>query len=50
MIFRVLNLRRFPSPTSEPGVYLTLDNWNDFSYYTLFYLTYIDEEGGKHDM
>lgn len=31
-------------------VYLTLDNWNDFSYRTLYQITLFDENGIKHDL
>ncbi|GAA03716.1 AAA family ATPase [Photobacterium leiognathi] len=30
--------------------YLKIDNWNDYSYVTMFYLTIFDENGVKHDI
>ncbi|WP_368029155.1 AAA family ATPase [Arcobacter sp. s6] len=43
--------RGFKIPeTSNLKVYLTLDNWNDFSYRTLYEITLFDENGKKHDL
>lgn len=36
--------------TSNLTVYLTLDNWNDFSYRTLYQITLFDENSIKHDL
>ncbi|WP_025562440.1 hypothetical protein [Psychromonas sp. SP041] len=30
--------------------YLHIDNWNDYSFVTMFYLTLFDELGKKHDL
>ena len=30
------------------GCYLTWDNWNDYSFYTLFGLVYVDAHGQHH--
>lgn len=36
--------------TSNLTVYLTLDNWNDFSFRTLYQITLFDENGEMHDL
>ena len=36
--------------TATLSVYLTLDNWNDYSYSTLYQITLFDENGIKHDL
>lgn len=36
--------------TDNMTVYLTLDNWNDFSYRTLYQITLFDENGSRHDL
>lgn len=36
--------------TAISSVYLTLDNWNDFSYRTLYQITLFDENGSRHDL
>ncbi|MDD2790627.1 MAG: AAA family ATPase [Sulfurimonas sp.] len=43
--------RGFRIPEScRLSVYLILDNWNDFSYRTLYQITLFDENGIKHDL
>ena len=50
MFFTVVN--RFGDyPTdSRSQVFLTWDDWNDFSFYTLFGIFYIDDSTQKHDL
>lgn len=43
--------RNFRIPeTSILSVYLTIDNWNDFNYRTLYQIVLFDENGHKHDL
>lgn len=35
---------------SESGVYLIKDNWNDYSFITMFDVVFIDVVGGEHDL
>lgn len=51
MRFKVIpNGRRTPDEGQGVG-YLWTDNWNDwFKYQTLYYLTYFDDGGGKHEI
>ncbi len=43
--------RNFRIPeTSILSVYLTIDNWNDFSYRTFYGITLFDENGNRHDL
>ena len=43
--------RSFRIPeTSILSVYLIIDNWNDFSYRTLYQIVLFDENGHKHDL
>lgn len=36
--------------TGKLSVYLRVDNWNDFSYRTLYEIILFDENGNKHDL
>lgn len=38
------------SPNDRDLIYLTWDNWNDFSFRTLFGMFYVDESSQKHDI
>lgn len=40
---------KFP-PGIKNTAFLTIDNWNDFSFTTMFYVTLFDENGSKHDL
>lgn len=43
--------RGFSVPDSDIlSVYLIIDNWNDFSYRTLYEIILFDENGNKHDL
>lgn len=50
MIFRVTG--RFPhiSSSQVDTAFLTIDNWNDYSYYTLYGIIYVDSHGNRHDL
>ncbi|EJE8548846.1 TPA: AAA family ATPase [Vibrio alginolyticus] len=50
-----MNFTLVPSNQSVPSlgqntVYLQIDNWNDYSFVTMFYLVIFDENGTKHDI
>lgn len=50
-----MNFTLIPSNQSMPSsgintAYLKIDNWNDYSFVTMFYLTVFDENGAKHDL
>lgn len=50
MNFTILNRwGQYPS-TVRNHVYLTWDDWNDYSFYTSFGIFYIDEHARKHDL
>lgn len=34
--------------TNKNSIYLSIDLWNDYSFITMFYLNYFDENGLKH--
>ncbi|MBL4282198.1 AAA family ATPase [Vibrio fluvialis] len=36
--------------SGKDTAYLKIDNWNDFSFVTMFYLVVFDEHGTKHDI
>jgi predicted ATPase len=48
MIFRILDTWGEHDPNSKNEVCLVWDNWNDFSFYTLFGIFYVDEKSQKH--
>lgn len=50
MVFKILNRFQRPAYNAKSRAYLTWDNWNDYSYYTLFGLIYVDENSGIHDI
>jgi len=43
------NYSRKP-PASVDTAYLSVDNWNDYSFVTMFYLTVFDKEGKEHEI
>lgn len=50
MDFFILNRNdRVPSGAKD-AVFLKYDNWNDFSYVTMFYVTLCDSSGQQHDL
>ncbi|MBS1683232.1 MAG: AAA family ATPase [Bacteroidetes bacterium] len=48
MKFKVLGRFEAPPYNAKSKAYLTWDNWNDFSYLTLFGLIYVDENSTRH--
>ncbi|CAD0009470.1 ATP-dependent nuclease [Flavobacterium chungangense] len=50
MIFRILDSWGQYDSNSKNEVCLVWDNWNDFSFYTLFGIFYVDEKSQKHDL
>ena len=49
LIFQITNNRNFPLNSTNMG-FLEVDNWDDFGFKTLFYLTVFDEEGKSHEI
>jgi len=50
MFFTILGLRQSPPLEARSKAFLIWDNWNDYSFLTLFWLTYVDDEGKNHDL
>lgn len=50
MDFRVLPARGRVPKQGTSTAYLKIDNWNDFSFITMFHLTVYDSEGEIHDI
>jgi predicted ATPase len=50
MFFTVKPYRSSPPARARSQAFLRQDSWNDYSYYTLFYLAYVDDEGLVHDI
>lgn len=50
MKLKILDRFERPSPRLTSTIFLTLDNWNDFSFYTLFGMSYVDEEYNIHEI
>lgn len=48
MNFKILDRFDNPPYNAKAKAYLTWDNWNDYSYLTLFGLIYMDENSKKH--
>ena len=42
--------RYFPSPGRKGTVYLRVDNWDDYSFKTMFYLAFCDETGETREI
>ncbi|RYY09055.1 MAG: hypothetical protein EOO04_39020 [Chitinophagaceae bacterium] len=50
MKFKILNgWGDYPSDTKN-AVFLTWDNWNDYSFFTLFGIFYVDYNSHRHDL
>jgi ABC-type cobalamin/Fe3+-siderophores transport system ATPase subunit len=49
MLFTVLPRRTRPPSPERERAFLISDNWNDFSYVTMFSLIVFDTEGARHD-
>ena len=50
MNYIVLNSYERAPATAIDTAYLSVDNWNDYSFVTMFYLTVFDSSGTKHDI
>lgn len=50
MKLKVLDRFGRPSPGSKSTIFLTWDNWNDYSFYTLFGILYVDDKSKVHDI
>lgn len=50
MPIRIIDHQPGPFRYQKPGIYLVLDNWNDFAYYTLFWMLIIDEALNFYDI
>lgn len=50
MEFRVLSKSKWAPENGKDSVYLKIDNWNDYSFVTLFHLSLHDKEGRLHDI
>lgn len=50
MDFQVLSRSSWLSSEGRNTVYLRIDNWNDYSYYTLFQATVFDEDGKGYEL
>lgn len=50
MFFTILNRYGDYPRNSKSQVFLTWDDWNDYSFLTLFGIFYIDEKSQKHDL
>lgn len=48
--FRALTRNEYLPASSQNTAYLEHDNWDDFSFQTLFRLTVFDEQGNKHSI
>jgi len=50
MIFTILTGSGHAPLNSNEKVFLTWDNWNDFSFHTLFGIFYVDSKGEIQDL
>lgn len=50
MTFEILDRIQRPPYNAKAKAYLTWDNWNDYSFLTLFGLIYVDENSKIHDI
>lgn len=50
MEFQVLTRGRRVPDNGRNTAYLTIDNWNDYSYVTMFHMSLHDTEGVKHEV
>jgi predicted ATPase len=47
MNFKIVQRSSWPSPLAPNTVYLEVDNWNDYSFITMFHMYYCDSTGTK---
>lgn len=50
MKFQLIERRESIPKNTKNLVYLSIDMWNDYSFITMFYLHYIDNQGQSHDI
>lgn len=50
MRFDVLPVRGRPPSSARSRGYLVTDDWDDYSYKTMYFLVVVDEEGKRHDI
>lgn len=50
MEFKILDVYEKPARNAKSRVYLTWDNWNDYSFLTLFGLIYVDKDSVQHEI
>ena len=50
MKIKVIDRYGKPSRNDKSTIFLTLDNWNDFSFYTLFGMLFVDENSIIHEI
>ncbi|EFB6786733.1 TPA: AAA family ATPase [Escherichia coli] len=48
--FMVTDRNEFAPSSGVNSGYLRADNWNDYSFVTMFHLTIFDESGGRHEI
>src|SRR5688572_19148739 len=50
MVFKIIERFQSPPHNAKSKAYLVWDNWNDYSYYTLFAIFYVDTNSNRHDL
>jgi predicted ATPase len=50
MLFNVLKCNQRPPANAQATAFLVIDNWDDFTFKTLYYLIYVDKNGEKHNI
>jgi predicted ATPase len=50
MEFRLLSSKEWVPDSGNSTVYLKVDNWNDYSFVTMFHMSVYDENGKHHDI
>ena len=50
MTIKILDRFGKPSDKAKSSIFLTWDNWNDFSFYTLFGMFYVDSNSEIHEI
>jgi predicted ATPase len=48
--FQIISSNSRPPSSGKNAVFLKIDNWNDFSFVTMFYVYAFDEDGVMHDL
>ena len=50
MLITILDKNSYPSGRSRSGLFLKIDNWNDFGFLTVFGVFYVDSDNIVHDL